>query len=162
MTLSNIGLALLAGGYAAFLIYDELVQHYRFGKTLVAMRLKRRAADAVFLCLIVAAGLYYEFTQGNSVFNRIALVLLMDLILYHGLRYPKWRLKAKGFTFGGRYWTYAAIKSMQLSEDGVLLLTLVSGQQLYLPAAHLRELERAAAFFAGEEALNHFLAGKNS
>ena len=44
---------------------------------------------------------------------------------------------------------------MRLSEDGVLVLTLESGQSLILPVAHIDDLEHAAAFFTSEEALQH-------
>lgn len=162
MTITTIGLLLLALAYAAFLLYDELVQHYRFGKALIIVRLKRRLADAIFMCLIIGSGLYYELTQGFSLANQALLVLLMIMVLYHGLRYPKWRLKANGFTLGGRYWRYQAIQNMQLSEDGVLVITLQSAQQLLLPAVDLQELERAAAFLAGTETLDTFLSGKAS
>ena len=60
-----------------------------------------------------------------------------------------------GFTAGGRYWPYDAIAAMQLSEDGVLVLTLQNGQPVILPVARIEDLEAAAAFFTGEEALQH-------
>ena len=46
---------------------------------------------------------------------------------------------------------------MRLSEDGVLVLTLASGQNLILPVAGIDDLEQAAAFFTGEEALQHLI-----
>lgn len=73
-----------------------------------------------------------------------------------------WRLKASGFTLGGRYWTYHLIENMQLSEDGILVICLRGGQQLFLPAVSLQELERAAAFLAGAESIETFLSGKTS
>ena len=86
-----------------------------------------------------------------------ALALLTALVLTAGFRYPKWRLKKDGFTAGGRYWPYRAISAMRLSEDGVLVLTLESGQNLILPVARIDDLEHAAAFFTGEEALQHLI-----
>ena len=85
----------------------------------------------------------------------VCLALLTALVLTAGFRYPKWRLKKDGFTAGGRYWPYCAISAMRLSEDGVLVLTLESGQNLILPVARIDDLEHAAAFFTGEEALQH-------
>ena len=79
------------------------------------------------------------------------------LVLGAGFRYPKWRLKKDGFTAGGRYWPYSAITAMRLSEDGVLVLTLTGGQNLILPVARIDDLEQAAAFFTGEEALQHLI-----
>ena len=46
---------------------------------------------------------------------------------------------------------------MRLSEDGVLVLTLTGGQSLILPVARIDDLEQAAAFFTGEEALQHLI-----
>ena len=54
---TTIALCLIDLAFAAFLIYDSYIQANRFGKTQVAVRLRRRVADAVFLNLIVAAGL---------------------------------------------------------------------------------------------------------
>lgn len=155
MTFTTIALWLLVFGHTAFLIYDGLVQAKRFGNTLVAVRLRRRLADAVFFSVIIVAGLYYEIAHGKNTPNIIALALFLALVLAHGLRYPKWRLKKDGFTAGGRYWPYEAIAAMRLSEDGVLVLTLLSGQNLILPVAHIDDLEKAAAFFTGEDALAH-------
>ena len=134
--LTTIGLCLLNLGYLAYLAYDIGVQSRRGGKTLTAVRLRRRATDAV---------------------NLAALALLTALVLTAGFRYPKWRLKKDGFTAGGRYWPYRAISAMRLSEDGVLVLTLESGQNLILPVARIDDLEHAAAFFTGEEALQHLI-----
>jgi len=50
-----------------------------------------------------------------------------------------------------------AITAMRLSEDGVLVLTLTGGQNLILPVARIDDLEQAAAFFTGEEALQHLI-----
>lgn len=158
--ITTIGLWLLVLGYAAFLTYDIFVQNRRFGVTQVAVRLRRRLADAIFFSVIIVAGLYYETVSGKNLANLLGLVFLFILVLAHGLRYPKWRLKPQGFTAGGRYWPYEAIAAMQLSEDGVLVLTLHSGQTVILPVAHIHDLERAAAFFAGEEALAHLFQGK--
>ena len=153
--LTTIGLCLLNLGYLAYLAYDIGVQSRRGGKTLTAVRLRRRAADAVFLAVIIIAGLYYEATHDQNPANLAALALLTALVLIAGFRYPKWRLKKDGFTAGGRYWPYCAISAMCLSEDGVLVLTLESGQNLILPVARIDDLEHAAAFFTGEEALQH-------
>ena len=164
---TTIALCLIDFAFAVFLIYDSYVQANRFGKTQVAVRLRRRVADAVFLNLIpehlrfkdysnliVAAGLYHEISVRHTM-NSLALGLFFLLVLIHGLRYPKWRLKKDGFTAGGRYWPYDAIAAMQLSEDGVLVLTLQNGQPVILPVARIEDLEAAAAFFTGEEALQH-------
>ena len=155
--LTTIGLCLLNLGYLAYLIYDIGVQSRRGGETLTAVRLRRRAADAVFLAVIIAAGLYYEISHDRTPANLAALALLTALVLIAGFRYPKWRLKKDGFTAGGRYWPYRAISAMSLSEDGVLVLTLESGQNLILPVARIDDLEQAAAFFTGEEALQHLI-----
>jgi len=153
--LTTLGLWLLNLGYLAYLTYDIFVQSRRGGATLTAVRLRRRAADAVFLAVIIAAGLYYEISHDRTPANLAALALLLLLVLGAGFRYPKWRLKKDGFTAGGRYWPYRAISAMRLSEDGVLVLTLESGQNLILPVARIDDLEHAAAFFTGEEALQH-------
>ena len=155
--LTTLGLWLLNLGYLAYLIYDIAVQSRRGGATLTAVRLRRRAADAVFLAVIIAAGFYYEISHDRTPANLAALALLLLLVLSAGFRYPKWRLKKDGFTAGGRYWPYRAISAMRLSEDGVLVLTLESGQNLILPVARIDDLEQAAAFFTGEEALQHLI-----
>ena len=155
--LTTLGLYLLNLGYLAYLIYDIAVQSRRGGQTITAVRLRRRAADAVFLTVIIIAGIYYEISHDRNPANIVALALLIVLVLAAGLRYPKWRLKKEGFTAGGRYWPYSAIAAMRLSEDGVLVLTLASGQNLILPVARIDDLEQAAAFFTGEEALQHLI-----
>lgn len=157
---TTLGLWLLVIGYALFLLYDGIIQAKRFGDTLVAVRLRRRVADGIFLNIIIAAGLYYEITTGKNPLNITALSLLVLLVMAHALRYPKWRLKKNGFTAGGRYYPYEAIAAMQLSEDGVLVLTLQNGRQIILPVAHIADLEKSAAFFMGEEALAHLFTGK--
>ena len=155
--LTTLGLYLLNLGYLAYLIYDIAVQSRRGGQTITAVRLRRRLADAVFLAIIIVAGLSYEISHDRNPANIVALALLIVLVLVAGLRYPKWRLKKEGFTAGGRYWPYSAIAAMRLSEDGVLVLTLSSGQNIVLPVAHIDDLEHAAAFFTGEEALQHLI-----
>ena len=155
--LTTLGLWLLNLGYLAYLIYDIAVQSRRGGATLTAVRLRRRAADAVFLAVIIAAGFYYEISHDRTPANLAALALLLLLVLSAGFRYPKWRLKKDGFTAGGRYWPYSDITAMRLSEDGVLVLTLTGGQNLILPVACIDDLEQAAAFFTGEEALQHLI-----
>ena len=155
--LTTIGLCLLNLGYLAYLTYDIFVQSRRGGATLTAVRLRRRAADAVFLAVIIAAGFYYEISHDRTPANLAALALLLALVLGAGFRYPKWRLKKDGFTAGGRSWPYSDITAMRLSEDGVLVLTLTGGQNLILPVARIDDLEQAAAFFTGEEALQHLI-----
>ena len=127
--LTTIGLCLLNLGYLAYLAYDIGVQSRRGGETLTAVRLRRRAADAVFLAVIIAAGLYYEISHDRTPANLAALALLLALVL----------------------------TAMRLSEDGVLVLTLTGGQNLILPVARIDDLEQAAAFFTGEEALQHLI-----
>jgi len=109
------------------------------------------------LAVIIAAGLYYEISHDRTPANLAALALLLLLVLGAGFRYPKWRLKKDGFTAGGRYWPYSDITAMRLSEDGVLVLTLTGGQNLILPVARIDDLEQAAAFFTGKEALQHLI-----
>lgn len=160
MSLNTIGLWLLVIAYSLFLIYDGCVQSHRFGKTLVAVRLRRRLADAIFLLVIIIAGIYYEWNSGKNTVNFIALILLSLLVLIHGLRYPKWRLKQEGFISGGRYWLYEAITVMRLSEDGVLVLVMSNGQNIVLPVARIEDLEKAAVFFMGKETLQHLFEQK--
>ena len=155
--LTTLGLWLLNLGYLANLTYDIAVQSRRGGATLTAVRLRRRAADAVFLAVIIAAGFYYEISHDRTPTNLDALALLLLLVLGAGFRYAKWRLKKDGFTAGGRYWPYSDITAMRLSEDGVLVLILTGGQNLILPVARIDDLEQAAAFFTGEEALQHLI-----
>ena len=136
--LTTLGLWLLNLGYLAYLTYDIAVQSRRGGATLTA-------------------GFYYEISHDRTPANLAALALLLLLVLGAGFRYPKWRLKKDGFTAGGRYWPYSDITAMRLSEDGVLVLTLTGGQNLILPVARIDDLEQAAAFFTGEEALQHLI-----
>ncbi|WP_072281384.1 DUF986 family protein [Rappaport israeli] len=157
MSLTPFILFILVLGYSLFLLYDGPIQANRHGKTLVSVRLRRRLVDSLFFSLILLSALSYEFTHSQDKPTLIALILLLALVLYQGLRYPRWRLKQHGFTAGGRYYRYPQIQAMRLSEDGVLLLTLDTGLNLILPIAHIDDLEKAAAFFTGEEALKHLI-----
>ena len=161
-SITTVVLWLFVLGYILFLTYDIYIQNKRFGTTLVAVRLRRRLIDAIFFSTIITGGLYYEISNNKNIFNIIGLTLLLVLALTHGLHYPKWRLKKDGFTAGGRYWRYEAINAMQLSEDGVLVLTLQNGQNIILPVARIEDLEKAAAFFTGEEALQHLFQKNNA
>lgn len=161
LSFSEYALWTLNALYGAFLFYDEVIQSLRCAPNLLVLRLKRRVSDMIFLQIIIFAGIGYTFKE-KQYGILLALCVLSAFIAYHGLRYPKWRLKEKGFTLGFGYYLYTHIQQMQLLEDGVLLVQLSSGKTLILPFVFIEDLEKAAAFFTDKQFVDALISTTDS
>ena len=145
---------LLVAGYVLFLIYDIWWLDRAHGRTQVSIPLRRRSIwDMLVLLCVLFAGIYYEGNSGGR--NELyALSALVMLVVVQGMRPRFWRLKQDGFIWGGRFVPYRYISTINLSEDGILRLTLLNHGFIDIAVRDMAALEQAAAFLTGFDISN--------
>lgn len=145
-TLLLIGIAL----FFCYAFYDQFGMDFWKGKTLLKVRLKKQAKkDAViFIALIVI--IIYQTQSNISSFTLYLLGALILLTVYAAfVRSPVLLLKEKGFFFGNLYFQYDKINQINLADNDILVIDLVTGKRLL---AHLLNEEDKASlvqFFGG-------------
>ncbi|PHM69441.1 DUF986 family protein [Xenorhabdus kozodoii] len=147
MSLNDIILIVLIVLMLAFAIYDEFIINRLNGKTLLNIKLKRKQRlDALIFIILIAIVIYNNITSHGNPFTTYLLSFTIIVTLYLGyIRSPKLILKKHGFYYANRFFTYDNIKTMNLSEDGILMMDL--GQhKIYLSVTKLDDLEKIYRF----------------
>lgn len=155
--MAEILLWLVIAGYIVYLLLDLFRVARTRGKTLIAVRLRRRYGDTLLLLAGLTYGLYRTWQDKTSVLSLLPLLLLLILVLITAFRPNLWRLQADGFFYLMKFVPYARIAQMQLRENGVLWIRLDNGTRIDLVLADMDELEKAAAFFSDAAHLDRIL-----
>lgn len=147
MTLNDIALALVIALFLAYAIYDELIMPRRKGKTGMTVALKRRnRTDSLIFVGLVAILLWQNLQHhGPQVTTTLLLVLAFMSLYVFWFRQPKIVFKGDGFFYANVFIRYERIQSMNLSEDGVLVIQ-IEQRRLLIEVRDLDDLQRIYQF----------------
>lgn len=126
MSLTDLAILLFIALLLLYAIYDQAIMPRRHGKTLLQVPLQRRSKvdNVIFIGLIMIL-IYNNVTQHGSVITTTLLMALILVTVYlFWIRTPQLLLKTQGLFFANAWVNYDRIKSMNLSEDGVLVIQL--------------------------------------
>ncbi len=151
MTLNDGILAILILLMLAYAIYDEFIQPTQKGKTLLKIKLKRKnRVDAVIFIILICIVVYTNVTQNGSLLTTYLLLVNIFMAIYIAfIRSPKLIFKDNGFYFANTFILYNRIKTMNLSEDGILIIALEQSK-IHIKVSQLDDLQEIYNFF-----LNH-------
>lgn len=148
MSVTDIILIVFIALLLAYAIYDEFIMNIMKGKTRLRIHLKRKNKIdcAIFVGLI--AILVYNNVMANgehlTTYLLVGLALIAFYISY--IRWPKLLFKNAGFFYANAFIEYNRIKSMNLSEDGILVIELEQ-RRLLIQVNQLDDLEKIYNFF---------------
>lgn len=143
MNLTTLILLLFISILLIYALYDEMIIDWRKGKTRLKIPLLRggRADGLVFAGLVLIL-LWQNIRSQGAMYDNWLLAILAALAFYSGwLRQSKVLFKDHGFFFSGRWIDYQQIKTMNLSQDGVLVIGLEK-RQLLIRVRHIDDLEK--------------------
>lgn len=143
MSVTDIVLALFTLLLLAYAIYDEFIMGTRKGKTRLRVNLRRRnKLDSIIFIGLLAILLYNNIHANGTVITNYLLIGLGLIAFYLSfIRWPKMLFKEEGFYFANTFITYDRIRSMNLSEDGILVFELEQ-KKLLIRVNELDDLER--------------------
>ncbi|MGY4677163.1 DUF986 family protein [Pasteurella sp. P03HT] len=136
--------------FLAYAVYDQIgMQHWK-GKTHLKVRLKKQAKkDAIIFIVLILIIIY----QTQSTISSLTLYLLGALILltvYAAfVREPVLLLKEKGFFFGNVYFPYDKISQINLTDNMIFVIDLVTGKRLLAHLLHEEDKVLLVQFFGG-------------
>ncbi|EJD6669387.1 DUF986 domain-containing protein [Providencia rettgeri] len=147
MTFNDAILAIIILLMLVYAIYDEFIQHLLKGKTLLKINLKRKhRIDATIFIVLICIVIYTNIVRhGNLLTTYLLLVTIFMSIYLAFIRTPKLFFKQTGFYFANTFILYERIKTMNLSEDGILIIGLEQ-KKIYIKASHLDDLQRIYEF----------------
>ncbi|WP_272692454.1 DUF986 family protein [Providencia sp. PROV164] len=147
MTFNDAILAIIILLMLVYAIYDEFIQHLLKGKTLLKINLKRKhRIDAIIFIVLICIVIYTNIVRhGNLLTTYLLLVTIFMSIYLAFIRTPKLFFKQTGFYFANTFILYERIKTMNLSEDGILIIGLEQ-KKIYIKVSHPDDLQRIYEF----------------
>ncbi|MEX6318263.1 DUF986 family protein [Providencia huaxiensis] len=147
MTFNDAILAIIILLMLVYAIYDEFIQHLLKGKTLLKINLKRKhRIDAIIFIVLICIVIYTNIVRhGNLLTTYLLLVNIFMSIYLAFIRTPKLFFKQTGFYFANTFILYERIKTINLSEDGILIIGLEQ-KKIYIKVSHLDDLQRIYEF----------------
>ncbi|MFG1172342.1 DUF986 family protein [Erwiniaceae bacterium CAU 1747] len=130
-----------------YAIYDELIMPHLKGPTRLKILLQRRSKldSMIFIGLLVIL-LYQNLrAQGPQLTTLLLLTLAAVAVWLFWIRAPKLLLKEHGFFFANVFIPWERIRAINLSEDGVLVITLEK-RRLLIYVRRLDDLESIYKF----------------
>jgi len=130
-----------------YALYDEFGMNLLKGKTLLKVQLKRRnRLDCLIFVGLLAILIYRNLTTQGALLTTYLLISLALIAVYISyIRWPKLLFKAQGFFYANTFIEYSRIRSMNLSEDGILVIDLEQ-RRLLIQVTQLDDLERIYNF----------------
>ncbi|MHA7846494.1 DUF986 family protein [Serratia sp. D1N4] len=130
-----------------YALYDEFGMNLLKGKTLLKVQLKRRnRLDCLIFVGLLAILIYRNLTTQGALLTTYLLISLALIAVYISyIRWPKLLFKAQGFFYANTFIEYSRIRSMNLSEDGILVIDLEQ-RRLLIQVTQLDDLERIYHF----------------
>lgn len=143
MSLPNFAILLFIVLLLLYAIYDQWVMPRRHGKTQLRVALQRRSKiDSLIFIGLIMILIYNNVTQHGPVITTTLLMALILVAVYlFWIRSPQLILKSEGLFFANAWINYDRIKSMNLSEDGVLVIELEQ-RRLLIRVKKLDDLEK--------------------
>ncbi|MFP1721394.1 DUF986 family protein [Lonsdalea quercina] len=147
MTFTDIVIILCIALTLIFAVYDEFLMDRRKGPTRLRILLRRHShLDAVIYIGLIGILIYKNITGLGTIITTILLFSLLLMVIYlFFIRHPKLLFKQQGFFYENIYIPYARIKNINLSEDGVLIISLEK-KALKISVRELDDLERIYNF----------------
>lgn len=138
----------------SYAIYDEFIMPKRRGDTLLKVQLMRKTRlDCLIFVALIGILIYRNITTGGTTLTTYLLAFIALLSVYIAyIRHPKLIFKPSGFFFANAFIDYQRIKSMHLTEDGVLIFGLDSGN-LPVELHHIDDLSAIEALFSSQKGL---------
>ena len=143
MSLTDVVILLFILLLLLFAIYDQWIMPRRNGKTHLHVALQRRSKidGTIFIGLIMILIYNNVARQGPVITTTLLMALILVAIYLFWIRTPQLLLKSQGLYFANVWVNYDRIKSMNLSEDGVLVIQLEQ-RRLLVRVKKLDDLER--------------------
>lgn len=143
MSLTDIVIALCIAALLLLAIYVEAVLPRRHGPALLRVPLQRQhKADSLIFIGLLFILLWNNLThQGPKLTTTLLMVLCFLSFWLFWVRRPKLLMKSQGLFYAGRWTAYPQIQSINLSEDGILVMQLEQ-RQLLIAVHQLDDLER--------------------
>lgn len=147
MTLNDFILAIVILLMLLYAIYDEFILQLRKGKTLLKINLKRKhRVDAIIFIVLICIVIYTNISRHGSMLTTYLLMVTIMMSIYLAfIRTPKLFFKQKGFYFANTFILFERIKTMNLSEDGVLIIGL-EHKKIHIQVSQLDDLQRIYEF----------------
>ncbi|WP_369310986.1 DUF986 family protein [Providencia rettgeri] len=147
MTLNDAILAIIILLMLVYAIYDEFIQHLLKGKTLLKINLKRKhRVDTIIFIVLICIVIYTNIVRHGSLLTTYLLMITIFMSVYLAfIRTPKLLFKQSGFYFANTFISYDRIKTMNLSEDGILIIGLEK-KKIHIQVSHLDDLQRIYEF----------------
>lgn len=143
MSLTDAIIVLCIAALLIFAVYDEAVLPRRRGPTLLRVSLRRRHKidSLIFIGLLLILLWNNVSHQGPQQTTTLLLVLCFLAFWLFWLRKPKLLMKNQGLFYAGVWIDYTRIQSLNLSEDGILVMQLEQ-RHLLIAVQQLDDLER--------------------
>lgn len=130
-----INILLLTGIILFFIyaFYDQFGMDQRHGKTLLKVRLKKRAKidGIIFIALLLV--LIYQSLDNLTSLSLYLLATIIILTIYGAfIRYPVLLLKNTGFFYGNIFIEYAKIQAINITPEHFLVIDLNHGKRLVI------------------------------
>ncbi|WP_445497587.1 DUF986 family protein [Photorhabdus sp. SF281] len=147
MSLNDMVLVGLIVLMLAFAVYDEFVVNLLKGKTCLQIKLKRKhKIDALIFIILTLIVVYNNITAyGSRLTTYLLLFTILVTIYIAYIRSPKLLFKNNGFFYANTFISYDRIKTINLSEDGILVIGL-ENKKLYISVSQLDDLEKIYKF----------------
>ncbi|MEC5341659.1 DUF986 family protein [Brenneria populi] len=147
MTVTDIALVVSITLALLYAIYDEFIMDRLKGKTRLRVLLKRvNRLDALIFIGLTVILIYRNIMNKGPVITTSLLLFLAFMAIYLAyIRRPKLLFKSTGFFYANVFIFYSRIKSMNLSEDGVLVIDLEK-RRLLIQVNQLDDLEKIYHF----------------
>ncbi|CNH96917.1 DUF986 family protein [Yersinia pekkanenii] len=148
MSVTDIVLVVFIALLLAYAIYDEFIMNMMKGKTRLQVHLKRKSKidSAIFVGLIGILIYNNVMANGTSLTTYLLVGLALVAVYISYIRWPKLLFKNTGFFYANTFIEYSRIKSMNLSEDGILVIELEQ-RRLLIQVNQLDDLEKIYNFF---------------
>ncbi|CAG9421269.1 hypothetical protein NVI2019_GHJFPKLH_02006 [Providencia alcalifaciens] len=148
MTLNDVVLAIIILIMLIYAIYDEFIQGTLKGKTLLKVNLKRKhRVDAIIFIVLICIVIYTNIVRHGNLLTTYLLMITIFMAIYLAfIRRPKVFFKQTGFYFANAFILYERIKTMNLSEDGILMIGLEQ-KKIHIQVNHLDDLQKIYDFF---------------
>lgn len=148
MTLNDVVLAIIILIMLVYAIYDEFIQGTLKGKTLLKVNLKRKhRVDAIIFIVLICIVIYTNIVRHGNLLTTYLLMITIFMAIYLAfIRRPKVFFKQTGFYFANAFILYERIKTMNLSEDGILMIGLEQ-KKIHIQVNHLDDLQKIYDFF---------------
>ncbi|HCM61679.1 MAG TPA: hypothetical protein DIT05_03915 [Morganella sp. (in: Bacteria)] len=152
MTINDIILLCVIILMLLFAAYDEFIVNTLQGKTQLRVKLKRNhRADAVIFIFLIGIVIYNNITGHGSALTTYLLSACIIIAIYLAfIRSPKLYFKQDGFFYANAFIKYNRIKTMNLSEDGILLVGL-ENRKIYIKVSHLDDLQQIYNFMVNNK-----------